>query len=162
MSDALKAAEEVRRFIGTLQALVQVEEVLRNFGSIQQSVGEAEAKRAAVQREVAEAEALLVVIDEKAAKVRSDAAADAADLRRQGEEALEQARLREANLTREALLERDRLVQAATDRLAQIQAETRDAEAKHAVATEQLAAVQASLNDFREQRDRLLATMKGV
>jgi flagellar basal body rod protein FlgG len=107
-----EAAEEIRRFLALLTNLAKVEELLRDVGTAQQVVAEAHAKRAAVLREAAEVQAALDAAKKEAAQERATATAYSKKCKDEGQGFLEQAKLREIGLTRDAVLEREAAVSA--------------------------------------------------
>jgi flagellar basal body rod protein FlgG len=107
-----EAAEEVRRFLGLFANLAKVEEFLRDIGTAQQVVAEAHAKRDAVLREAAAAENARDQAKKEAAQERAAAIAHSKKCKDEGQGFLEQAKLREITLTRDAVLEREAAVAA--------------------------------------------------
>lgn len=125
-----EAAEEVRRFLDLFSNLAKVETLLRDIGGAQQVVAEAKAKHAAVMREVAEAEAARDAATKETAQERATAKAFSKKCKDEGQAFLEQAKLRETTITRDAILDRENALASRQAQLDAVNVEVKAASVK--------------------------------
>ncbi|MEY4375865.1 MAG: hypothetical protein RJB26_415 [Pseudomonadota bacterium] len=149
------AADEATRFLAAFGALATLAPYLKDVASIHQASAEANSRRDAVLVEVAEAEAARDAAKAGADDLSAVAKSMVAAAKKEAELVLENARNREAAITRDAieqrtatLTERDREAAALAERVAEHKASLVDLE-------DAIAKANAHLNDLREQGRKL-------